>query len=307
MFLITGGAGFIGSNLVLKLQKLYPNCKIIVLDNYSSSKFKNLTDFKGEIYACDITDKHHLNDILYSKKFRAVFHLGACTDTTIIDEKIQLNNNVQGSKNLLDLVDTENFIFASSASVYGITDKRCEETDYLKPANAYAFSKMIMENLIRGYKSKFKNLIGFRFFNVYGSNEEFKNKSASMVYQLLQQVNKNNKAKLFKHGEQKRDFIYVKDVVDCLIHSLDQDKEYEVYNLGTGKAVDFNTIIDTINQVLNKKSEIEYIDCPYDFFQPFTEADTSKLNIDLKYNIKYNLKQGILDIYNEINRDKKTT
>jgi ADP-L-glycero-D-manno-heptose 6-epimerase len=128
-----------------------------------------------------------------------------------------------------------------------------------------------------------------------------------MVYQLLQQVNKNNKAKLFKHGEQKRDFIYVKDVVDCLIHSLDQDKEYEVYNLGTGKAVDFNTIIDTINQVLNKKSEIEYIDCPYDFFQPFTEADTSKLNIDLKYNIKYNLKQGILDIYNEINRDKKTT
>jgi len=307
MFLITGGAGFIGSNLVLKLQKLYPNSKIIVIDNYNSSKFKNLIDFKGEVYSCDITNKQHLNEILYGKKFRAVFHLGACTDTTVIDEKIQLNNNVQGTKNLLDLVDTENFIFASSASVYGITDKRCQESDDLKPANAYAFSKMIMENLIKGYKSKFKNLIGFRFFNVYGSNEEFKNKSASMVYQLLQQVNKNNKAKLFKYGEQKRDFIYVKDVVDCLIHSLDQYKEYEVYNLGTGKAVDFNTIINTINEVLNKKCQIEYIDCPYDFFQPFTEADTSKLNIDLKYNIKYNLKEGILDIFNEINRDKKTT
>jgi ADP-L-glycero-D-manno-heptose 6-epimerase len=307
MFLITGGAGFIGSNLVLKLQKLYPNSKIIVIDNYNSSKFKNLIDFKGEVYSCDITNKQHLNEILYGKKFRAVFHLGACTDTTVIDEKIQLNNNVQGTKNLLDLVDTENFIFASSASVYGITDKRCQESDDLKPANAYAFSKMIMENLIRGYKSKFKNLIGFRFFNVYGSNEEFKNKSASMVYQLLQQVNKNNKAKLFKYGEQKRDFIYVKDVVDCLIHSLDQYKEYEVYNLGTGKAVDFNTIINTINEVLNKKSKIEYIDCPYDFFQPFTEADTCKLNIDLKYNIKYNLKEGILDIFNEINKDKRTT
>jgi ADP-L-glycero-D-manno-heptose 6-epimerase len=307
MFLITGGAGFIGSNLVLKLQKLYPNSKIIVIDNYNSSKFKNLIDFKGEVYSCDITNKQHLNDILYGKKFRAVFHLGACTDTTIIDEKIQLNNNVQGTKNLLDLLDTENFIFASSASIYGITDKRCQEEDNLKPANAYAFSKMIMENLIRGYKSKFKNLIGFRFFNVYGYNEQFKNKSASMVYQLFQQVSKDNKAKLFKHGEQKRDFIYVKDVVDCLIHSLDKNKEYEVYNLGTGKAVDFNTIINTINEVLNKKSEIEYIDCPYDFFQPFTEADTSKLNIDLKYNIKYNLKEGILDIFNEINRDKRTT
>jgi ADP-L-glycero-D-manno-heptose 6-epimerase len=306
MFLITGGAGFIGSNLVLELQRLYPNSRIIVLDNYCSAKFKNLINFKGEVYACDITNKKALNDILHGKRFRAVFHLGACTDTTIVDENIQLNNNVQGTKNLLDIVDTENFIFASSASVYGITDKRCEETDSLRPANSYAFSKMIMENLTKGYKSKFKNLIGFRFFNVYGANEQFKNKSASMVYQLFQQVKDSNKVKLFKNGEQKRDFIYVKDVVSCLIHSLDKDKEYEIYNLGTGQSVDFNTIVNTINEVLNKKAEIEYIDCPYDFFQPFTEADILKLNIDLKYNIKYNLKQGILDIFNESNRDKKT-
>lgn len=299
MFLITGGSGFIGSNLTLELQRLYPHAKIIVIDNYSSAGFKNLKGFRGELYSCDITEKSKLKNLLHGIKFRSVFHLAACTDTTILKEAFQLANNVDGTKNLLEIVDTENFIFASSASTYGLTNEASKETDELAPANAYAFSKLIMENVIKNYKGKFKNLIGFRFFNVYGNNEGFKNKSASMIYQLLQQIKTNNKVKLFKNGEQKRDFIYVKDVVNCLVHSLDQNKEYEIYNLGTGKAVDFNTIVNTIAEVLNKNPEIEYIDCPYDFFQTFTEADISKLNLDLKYNIRYNLKQGILDIINE--------
>lgn len=305
MFLITGGSGFIGSNLTLQLQKLYPHAKIIVIDNYSSAGFKNLKGFKGELYSCDITDRVKLKNLLYGIKFRAVFHLAACTDTTILKESFQLVNNVEGTKNLLELVDTENFIFASSASTYGLTNAISKETDELFPANAYAFSKLIMENVVKSYKGKFKNLIGFRFFNVYGSNEQFKNKSASMVYQLFQQIKTYNKVKLFKNGEQKRDFIYVKDVVDCLIHSLDKGKDYELYNLGTGNAVDFNTIVKTIAEILNKNPQIEYIDCPYDFFQTFTQADMSKLNLDLKYNIKYNLKQGILDILNEFNSSQK--
>lgn len=296
MFLITGGSGFIGSNLTLELQRRYPLAKIIVIDNYSSAGFKNLIGFKGELYSCDITDAIKLKQLLHNLKFRAVFHLAACTDTTILKESFQLINNVDGTKNLLDCVDTENFIFASSASTYGLTNHTSKETDKLIPANAYAFSKLIMENIVESYKGKFKNLIGFRFFNVYGSNEHFKNKSASMVYQLLQQIKNNNKVKLFKNGEQKRDFIYVKDVVDCLIHSLDKNKEYEIYNLGTGKAIDFNTIVKIIGEVLSLNPQIEYIDCPYDFFQTFTEADTSKLNLDLKYNIKYNLKEALLDI-----------
>jgi len=301
MFLITGGSGFIGSNLVLELQKKYPNSKLIVLDNYSSAGFKNLNQFKGELYFCDITDKRKVKHLLFGKKFRAVFHLAACTDTTILKETFQLLNNVEGTKNILDIVNTENFIFASSASTYGIVNSSSKETDRLDPANSYAFSKLIMENLIKNYKGKFLNLIGFRFFNVYGANEYFKNKSASMVYQLIQQIKKNNKVKLFKNGEQKRDFIYVKDVVDCLIHSLDKNKEYEIYNLGTGKAVDFNTIVKIISQVINLNPEIEYIDCPYDFFQTFTEANIEKLNSNLGYHIKYNIQNGIKDLINEYN------
>jgi len=307
MFLVTGGSGFIGSNLALSLQEKYPNAKIIIIDNYSSAGFKNLKGFKGQVYFCDLKDKEKLNEILLHLNFRAVFHLAACTDTTIQDEKTQLINNVDGTKNLIDLIRSENFIFASSASTYGIVNKTSKEEDELNPANSYAFSKLMMENLIKNYKGKFKNLIGFRFFNVYGHNEFFKNKSASMVYQLIQQIKNNRTVKLFKNGQQKRDFIYVKDVVDCLIHSLDKDKEYEIYNLGTGKSIDFNSIVKIIGQILKINPIIEYVDCPYNFFQTFTEADISKLNIDLKYNIKYNLKQGILDIFNEINKDKRTT
>lgn len=302
-FLITGGAGFIGSNLATRLEKMYPYSKVYVIDNFSSGHKNNLKNFKGEIIELDITDLDKLKQFLQDKYFKAIFHLAACTDTTITNQEYQDNNNVVATSALLELSQTDNFIFASSASVYGLVNKTSNENDILEPKNPYAFSKLKMEHIAQEYRGKFKNFIGFRFFNVYGSNEKYKNKSGSMVYQLCEQAVKNNKVVLFKNGEQKRDFINVHDVVTYLIKAIDKDKEYEIYNLGTGKAISFNYIVKRIAQELQKLPRKEYIDCPYDFFQTFTEADTRKLNLDFGNLIKYNIEISIKDLINEYSKN----
>ena len=186
-FLITGGAGFIGSNLVMTLQGMLPEGRLTVIDDFRSGDFKNLTGFKGDLVAANLVDLDWRRQF-GEEHFDAIFHLASITDTTIHDQFVQVHDNVESFRRLLDfaLPTHTRVIYASSASVYGATTEASNESDGVAPANAYAFSKAIMDNLAvrRMHDVRESVIIGLRFFNVYGPREAHKGMPASMVYHL---------------------------------------------------------------------------------------------------------------------------
>jgi ADP-L-glycero-D-manno-heptose 6-epimerase len=294
--LITGGAGFIGSNLALKLQKDYPNSKILVLDDFSSANFKNLKGFKGIVYSCDVS-----TDELFFKvedfKPDVIFHLASITDTTVTDQEYMMRRNVDGFKNILEFAyDNESIVvYASSASVYGNVKEHVplKEDREKSPENVYAFSKYIMDNLAQEFSDKTGlKIVGVRYFNVYGPREAHKGKFASMIYQLYLQMKQGNRPRIFKWGEQKRDFVYVKDAVDATILAAKAPKS-TVYNVGSGEATSFNDVIKYLNQALGTNLEPEYFDCPYDFYQEYTQADMTKIKEELGFVPRYSIQRGI--------------
>ena len=294
--LITGGAGFIGSNLALTLQEMYPESKILILDDFSSANFKNLKKFKGEVLACDVS-----SDEIFFKAddFQPdlIFHLASITDTTVTDQELMMRKNVDGFKNILEIAyDNEAVVvYASSASVYGNVKEHVplKEDREKSPENVYAFSKYIMDNIAKDFSEKTGlKVVGVRYFNVYGYGEAHKGKFASMIYQLYLQIKANKRPRLFKWGEQKRDFVYVKDAVEATI--LAKEAPYStVYNVGSGEARSFNEIVDLLNKYLGKNLEPDYFDCPYDFYQEYTQADMTKIKEELGFVPKYNLEKGI--------------
>ncbi|WP_029521084.1 ADP-glyceromanno-heptose 6-epimerase [Persephonella sp. IF05-L8] len=294
--LITGGAGFIGANLALELQERYPKAKILILDDFSSANFKNLKKFKGEVLACDVS-----TDELFFKvddfQPELIFHMASITDTTVTDQELMMRKNVDGFKNILELAeDTEaTVVYASSASVYGNVKEKVplSEDREKSPENVYAFSKYIMDNIARDFSEQTGlKVVGVRYFNVYGPGEAHKGKFASMIYQLYLQMKKNKRPRIFKWGEQKRDFVYVRDAVDATILAKEAPQS-TVYNVGSGEARSFNEVIALLNKNLGTDFEPEYFDCPYDFYQEFTQADMRKIKEELGFVPKYNLEKGI--------------
>ncbi|NPA58120.1 MAG: ADP-glyceromanno-heptose 6-epimerase [Aquificae bacterium] len=294
--LITGGAGFIGSNLTLELQERYPEAKIMVLDDFSSSNFKNLKKFKGEVLACDVS-----TDELFFKvddfQPEVIFHLASITDTTITDQELMMRKNVDGFKNILELaMESEaTVVYASSASVYGNVREQVPLSEDREPSpeNVYAFSKRIMDNIALSFAEKTGlKVVGVRYFNVYGPGEAHKKKYASMIYQLYTQIKEGRNPRLFKYGEQKRDFVYVKDAVDATILAANSPVS-TIYNVGSGEARSFNEVVSLLQRYLGTNYETIYFDCPYDFYQEFTQADMSKIKKNLGFVPKYNLEKGI--------------
>ncbi|RMA97894.1 ADP-glyceromanno-heptose 6-epimerase [Hydrogenothermus marinus] len=294
--LITGGAGFIGSNLALKLQQMYPESKILILDDFSSANFKNLKGFKGEVLACDVS-----TDELFYKveetKIDLIFHLASITDTTVTDQELMMRKNVDGFKNILELAyDTEAVVvYASSASVYGNVKEHIplKEDREKSPENIYAFSKYIMDNIAKDFSERTGiKAVGVRYFNVYGPREAHKGKFASMIYQLYLQMKQGKRPRIFKWGEQKRDFVYIKDVVEATILAS-KAPGTTVYNVGSGQARSFNEVIALLNKNLGTDFEPEYFDCPYDFYQEYTQADMTKIKEELGFVPKYDLEKGI--------------
>ena len=294
--LITGGAGFIGANLALELQERYPKAKILVLDDFSSANFKNLKKFKGEVLACDVS-----TDELFFKvddfQPELIFHMASITDTTVTDQELMMRKNVDGFKNILELAEDSEatVVYASSASVYGNVKEKVPlaEDREKSPENVYAFSKYIMDNIARDFSERTGlKVVGVRYFNVYGPGEAHKGKFASMIYQLYLQMKKNRRPRIFKWGEQKRDFVYVRDAVDATILAKEAPQS-TVYNVGSGEARSFNEVIALLNKYLGTDFEPEYFDCPYDFYQEFTQADMRKIKEELGFVPKYNLEKGI--------------
>ena len=294
--LITGGAGFIGSNIALEAQKR--NYKTYILDDFSSSNFKNLEEFKGEVIVGDILDINLLSKL---PKFDVVIHQAAITDTTLKDDKKMLYVNFNGFKNILNFClskKTKKLIYASSAGVYGDGPSPMKENQKLHPLNTYAYSKYLCDREVLRLidKKKFPlKIIGLRYFNVYGPGEYHKKSASSMIYQLYLQMKQNPPPRIFKYGEQKRDFVYVKDVVEITLKCIEINRSV-ILNVGKGEARSFNEIIDILNKVIGTNFKPDYFDNPYQgVYQDFTQADISLLQKVLKIKPKFSLEEGIKD------------
>src|SRR5262249_836362 len=297
-FVITGGAGFIGSNLTLTLQEKFPDARLTVIDDFRSGDFKNLAGYRGDFVA------ENLAALDWREKFGdpaaagldAIFHLASITDTTLHDQFIQVHDNVESFRLVLNFArpTKTRIIYASSAATYGAATEASVESNGAAPANVYAFSKVIMDNIARraATESPVWIIVGLRYFNVYGPREAHKGVPASMVYHLAQQIKAGQRPRIFKHGEQKRDFVYVKDAVEGSIRAVEA-RTRGVYNLGTGQARSFNELIDVLNKCLGTNFEPNYFDNPHAHYQNFTQADLRRARRELGYEPRFSLEEGV--------------
>lgn len=303
--LVTGGAGFIGSNLTLTLQEKYPNAELTVIDDFRSASFKNLEGFSGDLIAADLRTLQ-LERYFARNRPDAVFHLASITDTTDHRQLEQTRDNVESWRNLLEYFagGKTRIMWASSAATYGISGGVNRLEQPRKPANIYAFSKVQLENLAHRYARENPDswLVGLRYFNVYGPRETHKGVPSSMIYQLAQQMLQGERPRLFEFGEQKRDFVYVRDIVRYTIAAVEKTSakksgQAAIYNAGSGEARSFNDIVANLNRVLNLDVEAEYIKNPFPFYQPHTEADLTQTQSHLGLSPEYSLERGIDDYH----------
>ena len=299
-FVVTGGAGFIGSNLTLALQEKFPEARLTVIDDFRSGNFKNLAGYRGDFVAQNLATldwREKFGDPA-AAGFDAIFHLASITDTTNHDQFEQVHDNVESLRRLLNFArpTKTRIVYASSASTYGAVTRASVESNGAAPANAYSFSKVIMDNIARRAVAGSPDwiIVGLRYFNVYGPREAHKGVPASMVYHLAQQMKAGQRPRIFKHGDQKRDFVYVKDAVEGTIRALDVQTS-GIYNLGSGKARSFNELVDVLNKCLGTNFEPDYIDNPHAHYQNFTQADLTNARGELGYEPRFPLEQGVRD------------
>jgi ADP-L-glycero-D-manno-heptose 6-epimerase len=295
VILVTGGAGFIGSNLVKRLNELGHREIVITDDLTDGSKCENLAklDFR------DYLDYRELfnNWQELKKELKVIFHQGACSDTTVTDGRYMMETNYEYSKELLirtlDLDTLVPFIYASSASVYGSGENGfTEQSECEKPLNPYAFSKFQFDRLARyaAEKRSARIVIGLRYFNVYGPGEAHKLKMASVAYHLYNQMKRGEPLKLFEGSDGfLRDFIHVDDVVAVNIHMWQNNTASGIYNCGTGKAESFTAVAEAV-RAENPMTTLEYIPFPEELkgkYQAFTQADLTKLRNEGGYKEKF--------------------
>ena len=293
MIVVTGGAGFIGSAVVWKLNKLGID-EIIIVDHLGESeKWKNLVGLK---YA-DIFHKDEFLELIVDDALpfqtEAILHMGACSSTTEKDADYLLYNNFKYTKTLAEYsLDKDiRFIYASSAATYGdgvnSYEDDEEKLDFLKPLNMYGYSKHIFD-LWAKRENLLDKIVGLKYFNVYGPNEYHKGDMRSVVHKAFGQIKETGKVKLFKSynpdfedGKQMRDFIYVKDAVDMTLHFLDNNKN-GVFNVGTGEARTWLDLVNSIFNSMNIDPNVEFIEMPDELkgkYQYFTEAKMDKIKL----------------------------
>lgn len=304
--IITGGAGFIGSNLALALQEKH---EVLIIDKMRSDKrldngnlesfghFKNLLDFKGELFVGDICEAKSF-DVMREFKPDIIFHQAAISDTTAYNQTQVLSVNLNSFKDFIKLAikcDSK-LIYASSASVYGDMPSP-QKVGYEEPKNPYAFSKLMMDKLAQKYFNEL-HIVGLRYFNIYGKNEFFKGKTASMILQFGLQILSGKNPRLFEGSERiYRDFTYIKDVVSANLRAL--DAKSGIYNVGSGKARTFKDIVDILQKELGTNLDYEWIKNPYKkAYQFHTQAHLDE-NF---YKGEFELETGIRDYLPEIKR-----
>ena len=286
MFIVTGGAGFIGSNIIESLNARGITDILVVDDLTDGTKFVNLADLQ----IADYMDKDEfISQIISGQDFgpvEAIFHEGACSSTTEWDGKFMMENNYEYSKDLLHYCIERDipFLYASSAATYGGSEVFKEELQYEKPLNVYGYSKFLFDQYVRrlwkdaeAHGETLSQITGFRYFNVYGPREQHKGSMASVAFHLNNQLNAGENAKLFE-GEHKRDFVYVSDVCKVNLWFFDNQKS-GIFNLGTGSAESFLAVGDAVVD-FHQKGKVERIPFPDHLkgrYQSFTEADLTNL------------------------------
>lgn len=302
-YIVTGAAGFIGSNLVKALNQR-GETNIIAVDNLSSAdKFRNLVDCEIADYIAKQDFLQKLQSGFFDGLVAAVLHQGACSDTMESDGRYMMDNNYQYSLELLNYCQDEEipFLYASSASVYGSGPVFSEQREHESPLNVYAYSKFLFDQIVRRrWERRTGQIVGLRYFNVYGPREQHKGRMASVAFHFFNQYRANGKVKLFEgcdgyaHGGQLRDFVSIEDVVKVNMYFLDHPDQSGIFNLGTGQAQSFNDVavatVNTLRQVegkpalslseLQAQGLIEYIPFPEALrgkYQSYTQADIGGL------------------------------
>jgi ADP-L-glycero-D-manno-heptose 6-epimerase len=285
MYVVTGAAGFIGSNLVKALNAKGIVDILAVDDLTDGTKFRNIVSCQ----ILDYMDKDILLQKLADPQFmsavKIIFHQGACSETTQWNGRYMMENNYEYSKKLLHAcMDFDiPFIYASSAAVYGMTHTFRELPEYECPLNVYGYSKLQFDRYVRMQKPT-NQVVGLRYFNVYGPGEEHKGSMASVMYHFYHQLCNQGSVKLFEgtdgydHGEQRRDFIFIDDVINVNLWFAENKLASGIFNVGTGQSRSFNEVAKAV--LKDQPGNIEYIPFPHHligYYQSFTEANISLL------------------------------
>lgn len=302
MIIVTGAAGFIGFNIAKRLNLMGIKDLILFDDKEKFSNPKKFSDLK-------YIDYRHYTDLNNLKNIQCIFHEGACSDTMEYNKDYMMGINYEYSKEIFSIAKSNKakFIYASSASVYGLNENSQEIEKNESPLNIYAESKLLFDKFIinQDYPA-----VGLRYFNVYGRGEENKGKMASMAYKMNQEYLESKKISLFKgtggymDGEQKRDFIYIDDVVSINMFFMNESF-HDVYNVGTGRAESFNEIAKNIFKYYKDEDlNFNYIEMPEYLvpkYQNFTQANILKLR-EAGYSYDFfNLEEGIKNYLNDLN------
>jgi ADP-L-glycero-D-manno-heptose 6-epimerase len=295
--IVTGGAGFIGSNLVRQLADEQPGLRVTVVDDFSSGDFRNLRGFAGDVIALPCEELDWPGRFAGSA-VDCIYHLASITDTTVADQRQMVHRNVESFRRILAFAGPAGVkvVYASSGATYGQTEGVMREDQPPAPANVYGFSKCILDNLAAAANAAGAvEVAGVRYFNVYGPGEAHKGKMASMVYQLYRQLTQGERPRVFAKGQHKRDFVYVRDAVAGTLLAA-RPGVSGVFNIGSGTATSFNEVIALLNKALKLKLEPEYIANPYEeFYQHHTEADLTKASTALGYAPQWTPAKGIGD------------
>ena len=287
MIIVTGGAGFIGSNIVMGLNAKGINDILVVDDLSDGAKFKNLVNARIADYMDkDVFIKKVVAGDFDNQAIEGIFHEGACSSTTEWDGKFMMQNNYEYSKSLLHFSEAQNipFIYASSASVYGGGKLFKEDLANEAPLNVYGYSKFLFDQYVRS-KIFTNQVVGLRYFNVYGPREQHKGSMASVAFHLNNQLLEKGSIKLFAgcdgygDGEQVRDFVYVDDVVAVNLWFLDNPTASGIFNLGTGQSQPFNDVAKAV-LAYHQTGDLSYIPFPdhlVGHYQSFTEANLDAL------------------------------
>ena len=241
---------------------------------------------------CDVSS--NVEQLTSAKPFDVIFHEGSITDTTVLDQRKMMHNNVEGFRKVLDLAVGwgSRVIWASSAATYGRGPAPMRESQKAEPLNVYGYSKLAMERLADQYRRHLRQpIVGLRYFNVYGPGEQHKGKFASMIHQLAKQMRAGKRPRIFTDGTQKRDFVYIDDVLQANLKAMAATTS-GVFNVGSGAAGSFNEVVEQLNRALKTDLQPDYFENPYDFFQTWTEADLTQSRKVLGYAPAYDLKRG---------------
>ena len=296
--LVTGGSGFVGRNLTENLVK---NGHEVIIT--STGNEPTISGVKKVLYmGLNGIDQNYLSSL------DAVIHLMANNDTLCTDREEMFRLNVDGPKDLFNKAfekGCRRFIYASSTAVYGNEPAPyIEDKTPINPLNVYGESKAAFDEFAMGFAKKNSVMVyGFRYCNIFGPGEDQKGRRMSLIGQILRQVKNNQKVKLFEFGEQKRDWVYVKDVVQANLRALDRFEPGKglVLNIGSGKSYSFNELIKIVSEVTWKRINPEYIPCTFkDSYQNHTECDINKAKKELGYHPEFSLRSGIEEYYKSL-------